>query len=643
MTTSRLSRPSAPRLSNPASLPWAQMTGGTVTYVNNTDGSVDEVHTFTTAGTLTVTQAGYAQVLLVSGGGPHYAGNSQGTGGRVFEGVLPLSAGTQAVVVGAAVTASTNPNLSTRSGSSSLGSYVSYGVNGVGTIGAGGITSSITGTAVAYGMGGDTPTRANTGGGGYDNTNVASAGIVIVRTRITPVSKLPVAPNGWATVSGGTVTEYTKPDGAVMEVHTFTASGTLTVATAGYADVLVVGSGGGGGALWASGGHVNEGLLGLPAGSHSVTVGAATSADTPGRMSRLGSIAVAAGGYKSGQWGSEAFRSVPDAVTGTNTQQAEGHTSDISGTSVTYGYGAFSGSAYTTPGSGGSSSNGKAGIVIVAVQKSAPTASGIVASGGTETTYRGNGTNGVNGQLYKVHTFTASSSLTVTQGGACDVLVVGGGGGGSSNGNGDIVAAGGAGAGAYNYQTSVYLATGLQAVVVGGGGAANYPGSGSYIGGIAAVGGGSGQRVGVNGSGGSGGGADTGRAAGVSLQGAPFGNSGGVASGQGASGGGGAGAVGGSVGSTSGGAGGAGAANSITGSSVTYAGGGGGGAYSGGTGGTAGTGGGGAGGGQNAAGTAGTANRGGGGGGAGGGPSATSPAGGAGGSGIVIVRYPIAG
>ena len=53
-----------------------------------------------------------------------------------------------------------------------------------------------------------------------------------------------------------------------------------------------------------------------------------------------------------------------------------------------------------------------------------------VCTGGTETTYTGDGTNGDLGQNYKVHTFLASDTLTVNTAGFVDVLVVGGGGGG---------------------------------------------------------------------------------------------------------------------------------------------------------------------------------------------------------------------
>ena len=58
------------------------------------------------------------------------------------------------------------------------------------------------------------------------------------------------------------------------------------------------------------------------------------------------------------------------------------------------------------------------------------------ASGGTETTYTGNGTNGTNGTSYKVHTFTSSANFVTTGTGSMDILIVAGGGGGGG-GTGD--------------------------------------------------------------------------------------------------------------------------------------------------------------------------------------------------------------
>ena len=289
----------------------------------------------------------------------------------------------------------------------------------------------------------------------------------------------------WAQVTGGTVTEYTKPDGAVVEVHTFTASGTLTVATPGYADVLVCGGGntgtndnrGGGG------GGVRAGLLPLTADSVAVTVGAggAAAEGSEGGDSALGSLlsvgggknmtalAGSAGGKMTGTLGQGGGGAVgaPSGVTG-----GTGYVSTISGASVEYGVGGYANAGDQTArpgkgghGSGGSHGNGVAGIVIVAVQKTPPTVSGVVASGGTESTYTGDGTNGVLGQNYKVHTFTADGTLTVTQGGECDYFLISGGG------YGDATTTAGGG-GSINYGKAT-LGAGTVPVTVGAAGVSN--------------------------------------------------------------------------------------------------------------------------------------------------------------------------
>lgn len=279
----------------------------------------------------------------------------------------------------------------------------------------------------------------------------------------------------------------------------------------------------------------------------------------------------------------------------------------------------------------------------------------IEATGGTITEYTGNGTTGINGQRYKVHTFTSSSTLTLshtpTQGlQGLQYLVVGGGGGGTGG-----LGGGGGGAGGVARGTIQPIAADSYTVTVGAGGAATLLGGNSVLGPIIGYGGGYGGSYG-DGSfgiqGGSGGG--DGRDADFwvfSYQYNSFldqGFRGGRTVGSAwaaASGGGGAGAAGGNGSASNGagadqsvgGAGGVGISSLINGTATNFAGGGGGAAI-GNTGGVGGAGGGGAGG-TSGNGTAGTANTGGGGG--GGGNGAGTAVGGAGGSGVVIVRYPI--
>jgi len=308
----------------------------------------------------------------------------------------------------------------------------------------------------------------------------------------------------------------------------------------------------------------------------------------------------------------------------------------------------------------------------------------IVATGGTITTC-GN---------FKIHTFTGSSTFTVSAAAVCAAnnavaytVVAGGGGGGGD-------AGGGGGAGGFREGTTApvvpYTASPLVApagitvtaqgypIVVGGGGAGGFgqvPGSPNFPQGskgtsggvstfstITSAGGGGGAKEpsdpspgpndGQGLAGGSGGGGS------YTSSGKPLAGKGGVgntppvspaqgfdggsgpigtpAPSNSSSGGGGATQIGGATNpAAAGGDGGNGATTHISGSPVAYAGGGGGAGGSGGGAGTGGTGGGGAGGPSGNPGSAGTINRGGGGG--GGFPDPQS--GGAGGSGIVILRY----
>lgn len=258
-----------------------------------------------------------------------------------------------------------------------------------------------------------------------------------------------------------------------------------------------------------------------------------------------------------------------------------------------------------------------------------------VATGGTDL-----GTRTVSGINYKVLEFTATGTLTVTNAGLFDILLVGGGGGGYAI---SLYGAGG-GAGGVLQQT-VYLSANAT-ITVGGGGTASSSlalGGESAIGstnnGIVVVGGGcmdGGIDRGVLGASTAGG-----RGGGTTLPGNGIlnqGNRGGAGAGNStaAGGGGGAGAVGSAGSGTTGGAGGAGydVSTFIGGSSLFKAGGGGGsGSVTGGTGGSSVGGNGGTSGTNGAAAAANT--------GSGGGGAVTANTAGAGGSGIVYVRFRI--
>lgn len=284
------------------------------------------------------------------------------------------------------------------------------------------------------------------------------------------------------------------------------------------------------------------------------------------------------------------------------------------------------------------------------------------ASGGTSSNYTSNNV------LYYLNMFTnvGTSTFTVSNILAANILIVAGGGGGAG---GASTGAGG-GAGGYQYYSSQILYPGSYQVTVGGGGVAGGTtpstynpgknGSNSVFGVLPpSIGGGGGGTptavggldAGSGGSGG-GGGAPGGGSGNVGGSGTPgqgnAGGQGGASVGYAGGGGGGAGAVGG-VGSSlnggTGGVGGIGIGNYMTGIFTYYAGGGGGGGYPGGVtnGGAGGLGGGGSGGlgttSPGFPGNAGQSNTGGGGGGATTQGSYTAQVGGNGGSGIVIIQF----
>jgi len=286
----------------------------------------------------------------------------------------------------------------------------------------------------------------------------------------------------------------------------------------------------------------------------------------------------------------------------------------------------------------------------------------VSATGGTLSSYVGNGTNGVNGVSYNVHTFTTSGTFSVSAGGSVDILVVAGGGGGAS---------GGGGGGGVIYEENVIVMPQSYSITVGDGGSRGGPGvccnvrggngQNSTFGSIlTAVGGGGGgnwsppNHDGL--SGGSGGGSGAGCPGEVGIGGAPTVGQGypggynnitsGCAPPYASAGGGGAGGSGQNASNSArtadgwqaSGHGGVGRQVFISGSGNYYGGGGGGGTNNGGPVGTGGLGGGANGcNGEPCNAPNGSGNTGGGGGGSNG---SGGGYGGYGGSGIVIIRYP---
>jgi hypothetical protein len=79
-----------------------QATGGNSTYFFKEGNTYYKVHVFTSSGTLTITQAGDADILLVAGGGgggAHVPGGG-GAGGLIYRPNKPLTTGAKSVVIG---------------------------------------------------------------------------------------------------------------------------------------------------------------------------------------------------------------------------------------------------------------------------------------------------------------------------------------------------------------------------------------------------------------------------------------------------------------------------------------------------------------------------------------------------------------
>jgi hypothetical protein len=324
------------------------------------------------------------------------------------------------------------------------------------------LTASVQTAASRVGVEVILPDTANLGDTGHvDDHNLLA----------TALAEIAAAGGGmaWAKVTGGTVTTVTNPDSSVDEIHTFTGNGTLTVDTPGYAQVFMISGGSpqvGGNA--GSGGRVLRGIHALPAGALSVSVGIAGASGVSGGPSSIGTLSTYAPSFYYGGAGAPAPHSGDGA-------SDSGIVDSITGTPITYG------AIVTTPvanlgnGKTGGAGNASTGIVIVRVQTTAPTVSGVVASGGTETTYVGDGSNGVLGKRYRLHSFTTpgTQSLAVSQGGMAEFLLISGAAGDAPNGNAKDADAG------FAYRGVTMLGQGTVTVVVGNKGAGAYGQTGS--------------------------------------------------------------------------------------------------------------------------------------------------------------------
>lgn len=139
---------------------------------------------YTADGTLTVTTGGYVDALIVSGGAGGKAALWNGMGSW-SAGMMWLDAGTHTITVGAGGPGNAATFVAAQGGASRLGPHYSQNsAPGASSIG-GGVTSSITGTALTYAASAvDAAPVANTGNGGSENlSREGSSGVVIVRVR----------------------------------------------------------------------------------------------------------------------------------------------------------------------------------------------------------------------------------------------------------------------------------------------------------------------------------------------------------------------------------------------------------------------------------------------------------------------------
>jgi len=249
---------------------------------------------------------------------------------------------------------------------------------------------------------------------------------------------------GDAVISSPAATGQYTDTGITYDYYTFTSSGTLTVDTAGFADVLVVGGGGGGG----GGNNTNQSPGGGGAGGHLEITNAYLSATTH-------TVVVGAGG----------------AVT-QNSVNAPGNQGSFSRLGDYYGVGGGGGGSLVinsgnAGGSGGGGREQNTGAAGISGQGNDGGSSGVVdagAGGGGAGAVGGNATSGTGGDG-GAGTSTSLDNVATTRAG---------GGGGSGNPTGGSGGAGG-GASGGNGNSSV---GGNGTVNTGGGG-----GGGGQVGG----------------------------------------------------------------------------------------------------------------------------------------------------------------
>ena len=205
-------------------------------------------------------------------------------------------------------------------------------------------------------------------------------------------------------VSGNSgASTFTDANGFLWQYYTWTGSGSMTVSSAGYMDLMVVGGGAGGGfdgGSWRAGGGgggVRFGIFWVPAASHTVTVGGSGSSNGFGNTSSFGTVLRCGGGGRGfasqasvsnagisqhGGGGSGGGVSIMNAGSGYTgggaggtvygASNTSGITLNYNNSSVEYGGGGnqnanVSGTANTGQGGSGSGSGGS-GIVVARIR-----------------------------------------------------------------------------------------------------------------------------------------------------------------------------------------------------------------------------------------------------------------------------------
>jgi hypothetical protein len=128
--------------------------------------------------------------------------------------------------------------------------------------------------------------------------------------------------------TGGNSSSTLAINGTTFQYLVFTATGTLTVTSPGFVDILCIGGGGGGqdGGGGSGGGFVEQLVKFVSAGTYTITIGAGGGTGANGSASSVGSLLSVPGGYFGQRAGGN--RSGP---TGTSGFGAQGPTSGVNG------------------------------------------------------------------------------------------------------------------------------------------------------------------------------------------------------------------------------------------------------------------------------------------------------------------------